>query len=401
MPSLIKRENSPFWFACFSAADGRRLKKSTKETNRKRALEVALALEQAESMARRGTLTATRVRQLLGEVLERVSGDELPTHTVESWLQGFVQNKTVSASESTLAGYRNAINGFLASLGRRAKLNIAAIAPADITRFRDEQLASGKVASTVRTMLSKLIAPFNAAKRAGIIGHNPAEGVDLPTLPKSKSGGDSEADPFSPEQVAALMEAAIGTRNGRPAFKAGAEWRGAILLAYCTGIRLTDVTNLTWDAINLPARTLVHREKKGKLYSKQATIPLHPALDAHLLEMSAPDSGAAFIFPALAGRTSNGLNDTFVPIMAKAGIVRKLISDPEAGSKGRKRWNLSFHSLRHTMTSEMANAGVAQEIRQLFTGHKSAAMNSRYTHLKIEPLRQAIATIPSPEKGAK
>jgi len=84
---------SPYWIACYTAADGRRLKKSTRETDRKRALEVALALEQAEGMARRGTLTANRVRQLLGEVLERTSGDELPAHTAESWLRGFVANK--------------------------------------------------------------------------------------------------------------------------------------------------------------------------------------------------------------------------------------------------------------------------------------------------------------------
>ena len=399
MASLIKRENSPFWFACFSAADGRRLKKSTKETSRTRALEVALALEQAESMARRGTLTATRVRQLLGEVLERVSGDKLPAHTAESWLRGFVENKTVSTAESTLASYRNAIDGFLASLGRRAKLNIEAIAPADITRFRDEQLASGKVASTVRTMLAKLIAPFNAAKRQGIISHNPAEGVDLPTLPKSKSGGDSLCDPFSPDQVAALMEAAIAKRKGKPAFKAGAEWRGAILLAYCTGARLTDVANLQWDAINLPGRLLTYREKKGKRHSKEATIPLHPALEAHLLEMPAPDSGAAFIFPTLAGQAASKLDQAFLRIMVEAGIRRELVHEPKPGSKGRKRYNLGFHSLRHAMNSEMANAGVAQEIRQLFTGHTSAGMNKRYTHLELAPLRVAIEKIPSPGKA--
>jgi len=377
---------SPYWIACYTAADGRRLKKSTRETDRKRALEVALALEQAEGMARRGTLTANRVRQLLGEVLERTSGDELPAHTAESWLRGFVANKAVSTAASTLASYRNAIDGFLASLGRRAKLNIAAIAPADITRFRDEQLASGKVASTVRTMLSKLIAPFNAAKRQGIISHNPAEGVDMPALPKSKSGGDSLCDPFTPEQVAALMDAA------------DTEWRGAILLAYCTGARLTDAANLTWDAISLLGKLVTYRAKKT---GTEVTIPLHPALEAHLLELSAPDSGKAFIFPTLAGRVASGLDQSFLRIMAEAGIRRELVHEPKPGSKGRKRYNLGFHSLRHAMNSEMANAGVAQEIRQLFTGHTSAGMNKRYTHHKLAPLRVAIEKIPSPGKAAE
>jgi integrase len=87
--------------------------------------------------------------------------------------------------------------------------------------------------------------------------------------------------------------------------------------------------------------------------------------------------------------------------MAEAGIKRELIHDPEPGSKGRKRYNLSFHSLRHAMNSEMANAGVPQEIRQLFTGHTSAGMNRRYTHLELAPLRVAIEKIPSPGKAAK
>jgi hypothetical protein len=43
----------------------------------------------------------------------------------------------------------------------------------------------------------------------------------------------------------------------------------------------------------------------------------------------------------------------------------------------------------------MANAGVSQEIRQKFTGHSSAEVNKMYTHHELEPLRAAIATLPS------
>ena len=43
----------------------------------------------------------------------------------------------------------------------------------------------------------------------------------------------------------------------------------------------------------------------------------------------------------------------------------------------------------------MANAGVSQEIRQKLIGHASADMNRIYTHHELEPLRAAVATIPS------
>jgi hypothetical protein len=48
----------------------------------------------------------------------------------------------------------------------------------------------------------------------------------------------------------------------------------------------------------------------------------------------------------------------------------------------------------------MANAGVAQEIRQKLTGHSSAQMNKHYTYLELEPLRAAIGLIPAIEPFA-
>jgi integrase len=60
----------------------------------------------------------------------------------------------------------------------------------------------------------------------------------------------------------------------------------------------------------------------------------------------------------------------------------------------RSRTSLSFHSLRHSFNSAMANAGVSQEVRQKLTGHASAEMNTVYTHHELEPLRVAIAAIP-------
>ena len=80
MATLVKdsRGRSRYYICCYTAADGRRLKKSTKQTDRARALEVCLALERAEGMAARGTLTETHARALIGEILERTSGDTLP-----------------------------------------------------------------------------------------------------------------------------------------------------------------------------------------------------------------------------------------------------------------------------------------------------------------------------------
>jgi site-specific recombinase XerD len=78
--------------------------------------------------------------------------------------------------------------------------------------------------------------------------------------------------------------------------------------------------------------------------------------------------------------------------MMQAGIVGKITQHTP---DGRKNSSLSFHSLRHSFNSAMANAGVSVEIRQKLIGHSSAQMNAQYTHHELEPLRAAVALIPS------
>lgn len=56
---------------------------------------------------------------------------------------------------------------------------------------------------------------------------------------------------------------------------------------------------------------------------------------------------------------------------------------------------LTFHSLRHSFNSALANAGVAQEVRMKLTGHTSADMNAKYTHHELDLLKAAIGKLPS------
>ena len=125
-------------------------------------------------------------------------------------------------------------------------------------------------------------------------------------------------------------------------------------------------------------------------------IPMHDLLHDFLLELPAPDSGKAFLFPTLAGKRTggkSGLSMTFRRIMERAKVSGEVARERK-GDAGRTVNTLSFHSLRHTLTSIMANAGVPVEVRQKFTGHASAEMNARYTHHEIEILRSAISTLP-------
>ena len=277
--------------------------KPVPQTNCAKALDVCLALERAEGMAARGTLTETRARELIGEVLERTTGDSLPFYTAEAWLRDWLRGKQISKSERTHVKYSHTIERFIDHLGVRANINIAAISPKDIATFRDKEIASGKNPNTVRYLIKHLRIPFNAARRQGLLTHNPAESVELPAAAKADDGGEPSRDPFSLPRIKALMNAAVAQENGKQIIKAGEEWRDVILLAYYTGARLQDVVNLTWDAVDLPGKIITYRARKA---GKRVAVPIHPELEGYLLELPASDNGKAHLFQKLAERRTGG-----------------------------------------------------------------------------------------------
>jgi integrase len=55
----------------------------------------------------------------------------------------------------------------------------------------------------------------------------------------------------------------------------------------------------------------------------------------------------------------------------------------------------TFHALRHSFTSGLANAGVAPELRMKLTGHSSERVHRGYSHHDMEVLKDAMAKLPS------
>ena len=208
---------------------------------------------------------------------------------------------------------------------------------------------------------------------------NPTAGVEL----LRRDDGDLERDVFTAQQMRALLGAAETE-----------DWKGAILCGYYSGLRLRDITELLWESVQLNDRLL--RVKTGKTGSV-VTIPIH-AQFAKWLKKQTRGIGKAPVFPTLAGKSGSGksgLSMAFKRIMERAEIKGRVLRRPEQGSAGRTQSSLSFHSLRHSFNSALANLGVAQEVRQRLTGHADQAQNKRYTHHEISVLRSAVDLLPA------
>ena len=77
--------------------------------------------------------------------------------------------------------------------------------------------------------------------------------------------------------------------------------------------------------------------------------------------------------------------------MEKAGISNEFAGEKKG--KGRRVSRKTFHSMRSTFVSELANRSVAPEVRMKLAGHKKEEIHSLYTNINLDPLREAVARI--------
>jgi integrase len=307
----------------------------------------------------------------LNEILESAGEGPIRTKTVRDFFTNWLAGKKLSTKDSTFFHYRSAISAFLDGLGSRADKSLSSLSPGDIEKFRDSRTRTGVSAATVRQDVKAIHSVLSTARRQGLILYNPAEAIDLP---RSKS---LAREVFTPDEVRTLLEVAPP------------QWKTAILLGYYTGQRISDVVSLSWDKVDLAEGVIFYTQTKT---GRRVEVPIHSELETHLLTI-AGDAPHGLLCPTLAKCGTGGgcgLSNQFAALMDKAGVDRC-----QAQSSRNHKFSLkSFHSLRHSFSSALANAGFSSDVRMKLTGHKSADVHQRYTHVQLEPLRMAIAALP-------
>jgi integrase len=291
----------------------------------------------------------------------------MQSESVRSFISNWLSGKKLAVTHNTFTHYETVTTRFLESLGPRADKSIANVRPRDVAAFRDARRATGISTGSLLQELKAIRSVFSEARRHGLILHNPAEAIDMPAnKPLSR-------EVFSPEEVRALLSVA------------SEEWKTLILAGYYLGGRLMDMATLCWDAIGLDSAIVFYTQNKT---GAKVEVPIHPELEERLLSI-AGDNPRGRLCPALAQTAAggpSGLSHQFARMMAKAGLDQhKARTGTNVFSKK------SFHSLRHSFSS----AGISADVRMKLTGHKSIDVHQRYTHMQLEPLKRAIATLPN------
>ena len=381
MASIRKKPNSKYWYACYDQKDGQRTQVSTKSTDRKVALRIAQQYEDAVREARLGVLVESSARKNIVKIYELAVGTPLRFYSIEGWLSWWLENKVKSKRKGTADRYKSSVKTFLTTIGKRSSLEIRHLSPADVEMYVNKLIASGKSNRTVNVDVKTINAAFNQAKKNGYLDNNPFNSFD--SLP----GGESVKKNFDQRQVDKVLKHADG------------DWIGLVLFGYYTGARISDLTQLKWSNLDLnPKLPLMkfYEVKKQNKHKREIVVPLHARLVEYLSNLKS-GKPSDYLFPKLQpiGTGGNsGLSQSFRRILVNAGIVEELYQKKKEGSVGRTVSPYSFHSLRHSFKTELANKGVAADVRDVLSGHAKPSVAEAYVHRDTSVLMDAIKLLP-------
>jgi integrase len=371
MASLHKDPHgrSPYWYVAYTLPDGRRAFRSTRQTDRKKAAEVARTIERASGAARCNELTEVHVRKWMDELLESTGQSPVRNVTVRSFALDWLKGKRLVVNHATARRYERAVELFLGELGARADKPLGSVTASDIAAYRDARLRENVAGATLGQYIKAVRSMLGSARRQGLLLTNPAEAIEMP---RNRA---HERTTFSVAELRALL------------VRASPEWTTLTLLGWFTGGRLSDLAHLSWEAVDLVAGTLTFTQGKT---GKRVIVPTHPELWEYLSRVAGDSGGPLCPTLALTPATGrDGLSQQFIGLMRAAGV------DPQIVKTSKHALPLkSFHSLRHSFVSALASAGVSVDLRMKLTGHKSAKVHQVYTHHELETLRGAVQSLP-------
>ena len=403
------RGKSPYWYGCFRVPGKGQTQRSTgiKASERTRTEAFAMA-EMWERQAKQlgsaihlknrdavlenfivatqkaisGDLNETIAREMLDSILKASGEGSIQSESCRNFSERWLKSHQDDLAESSRTAYRAAIRMFLDSLGPLADKSLGSVQTKHVETFKESRVAAGKSAKTVDKDLKVVRAIFKSAIDQGQILFDPSRAVKLTSKKNKAEDQRVSREIFTPEELNAILAQAAG------------EWLTVSLLGRYIGARIGDCVRMRWINVDLVAGIIRYKDQKtGKYYA----VPTHRRLQEHLLSLPGDSNCRKFLSPDLAGKVTggcNGLSAQFKQIMRKAGVdpsevPTKSIRQVE-GKKSRTLATRSFHCLRHTYNTELANAEVSQEIRRKLVGHSSDAINDIYTHLDIQLFRGAI-----------
>ena len=280
---------------------------------------------------------------------------------IERFLDALWMERGLSAN--TLAAYRRDLQGFARWLaGRRSGLLKAGRAQVqDFLSWRHHQ---GSRPRSIARQLSCLRRFYQHALREGLLAEDPTERIDAPKLGRALPESLTEAE-VETLLAAPRVDDPLGLRD-----------RAMLELLYATGLRVSELVNLTLAEVNTRQGVLRTTGKGGKT----RLVPLgEEALDwlARYLREARPELLKGQVSEAVFVTRRGG------PLTRQAfwHLIKRHARQAGIGK------HLSPHTLRHSFATHLLNHGADLRVVQMLLGHSDLSTTQIYTHVANERLK--------------
>ncbi|WP_295400367.1 site-specific integrase [uncultured Thiocystis sp.] len=346
---LYERHDSPYYWASFVDASGKRVRRST---GIRRSIE---GRREADALLAKWKLEAHRQRQW----------DELPTHSFDDLMLEYLKATAGERrSESTVHMHV-----------RRLRLSFAGatieqLRAAEITVYIRRRKGEGVSNSTINRELEVLSAAIAYAVREWEWPiTNPVPGRML----KEPEG---RLRWITRDEATNL----IGAAKAQPK---APHLAPLIVLALHTGMRRGELLGLEWNRVDLN-EGLIYLEARHTKAAKRRAVPVNAVAReallnrAHWREEQCPTT--SWVFSDLDGSRIGSVKRSFATACRNAGIA-----------------DFRFHDLRHTCAAWLVQLGVPlMDVRDVL-GHSTVKMTERYAHLSPAQTRAAVSVLEAGE----
>lgn len=266
---------------------------------------------------------------------------------------------------NTLSSYGSDLRGLARWLTPR-QIRLSAASTADLFDYLAAHAGKPKSAARLVSCLRQFYA-------SAVVHHeradDPAAGLASPKLPRSLPKALSEAE------IEALLDA---PDRESPA---GLRDKAMLELLYATGLRVTELVELSGSAVNL-RQGVLRAFGKG---SKERLVPIGAEAQVWLeryLTQARPQllkgrrSDVLFLSNRAAGMSRQGFWQLVKRHALRVGIPARKISP---------------HVLRHSFATHLLNHGADLRVVQLLLGHRDLSTTQIYTLIAREGLKKLVA----------
>jgi integrase len=377
MGSVYKRNKSSIWQMQWLDENDKTQRRSAKTADKAAAAHLLAQIEAEVWRIRQGISTRAEI-----------SKAETAATPIGELIDEYLEARRPYITARTLAEKRRQLE----RIAEAERLNTWAELTPDALRrhMRRRVEIDGRSHSEANHARKEAIALGNWMQREGRIVANPLEIVD-PLDDRGAKHRRYRRRPLTDDEARYLLDVARAAdarlnSERRPERSTREAWYGLALFA---GLRRSELQRITWADIDQIGKTLIVRDGKAK--TRTDTLPVHDEL-AGILERARPAMvhpqtlAASRVCPAeVTDKTRRKdfqrARDAWIdaaanPIEAKARRESCFMQTDEQGRR------VDLHSLRSTLATKLARAGVAPAVTQRIMRHASIETTLRhYTHL--------------------